>query len=152
MARNTWLLAAGGLSALAAALHVGCVFGGPSWYRFFGAGEAMARLAARGSPTPALYAFAIAAVLCGWSAYAFSGAGALPRFPFLRPVLVAICGVYLLRAAALPALLAYATGPGRSAAFMVWSSGIVLAYGLVHAIGICTGWTDLAARGRRASS
>jgi hypothetical protein len=143
MVRNNWLLAAGGLNAIAAALHVGCVFGGPPWYRVFGAGEAMARLAARGSPTPALYAFAIAAVLCGWSAYAFSGAGALPRFPFLRPVLVAICAVYLVRAAALPALLAYATGPGRSAAFMIWSSVIVLVYGVVHVIGIATSWADL---------
>jgi hypothetical protein len=143
MVRNNWLFAAGGLSAIAAALHLGCVIGGPRWYRFFGAGEPMARLAERDSPTPALYAFAIAAVLCGWSAYAFSGSGALPRFPFLRPILVAICAVYLLRAAALPALLIYATGPGRSASFMVWSSVIVLVYGVVHAIGISTSWADL---------
>lgn len=126
MVRNNWLLAAGGLSAVGAALHIGCILGGPSWYRFFGAGEPLARLAQQGSPTPALYAFAIAAVLCVWSAYALSGSGLLPRLPCLRPVLVAICAVYLLRAAALPALLAYATGPGRTAAFMVWSSAIVL--------------------------
>ncbi|MGC1301092.1 MAG: hypothetical protein WA840_01850 [Caulobacteraceae bacterium] len=84
-------------------------------------------------------------MLCGWSAYAFSGSGVLPRLPFLRPILVAICAVYLLRAAALPALLAYATGPGRSAAFMVWSSAIVLVYGVVHAVGVSTDWADLKA-------
>ena len=128
---------------------MGCVLGGPSWYRFFGAGEPMARLAERGSPTPALYAFAIAAVLWGWSAYAFSGSGVLPRLPFLRPILVAICAVYLLRAVALPILLVYATGPGRSASFMVWSSVTVLLYGLVHAIGVLTSWADLKARGRQ---
>jgi hypothetical protein len=146
MLRNNWLFAGGCLSAFAAALHIGCILGGPSWYRFFGAGESMARLAERGSPTPALYAFAIAAVLCIWSAYAFSGSGVLPRFPFLRPVLVAICAVYLLRGAALPALAAYAIGPGRSTSFMVWSSVIVLIYGVVHAIGISTSWADLKAR------
>ena len=67
----------------------------------------------------------------------------LPRLPLLRPILVTICAVYLLRAVALPLLLAYATGHGRSAAFMVWSSTIVLVYGIVHAIGILTSWTDL---------
>jgi hypothetical protein len=145
MIRNVWLFAAGSLSAVAAALHIGCVFGGPSWYRFLGAGDPMVRLAERGSPIPAGYAFAIGAVLCGWSAYAFSGSGALPRLPLLRPVLVGICAVYLLRAAALPILLAYATGPGRSATFMVWSSIIVLVYGLVHLIGIWASWTALKA-------
>lgn len=37
-----------GLSAIAALLHVGIIIGGPSWYRFFGAGERMARAAAAG--------------------------------------------------------------------------------------------------------
>ena len=147
--RNRWLFLAGILSAAAAALHIGCVFGGPTWYRFFGAGEAMVYLAERGSPTPAFYAVAIAAVLFGWSVYAFSGSGILPRLPFLRIILIAICAVYLLRAAALPALLAYATSPGRSALFMIWSSAIVLAYGVVHAIGIATSWTDLRPRNSR---
>ena len=44
------LLIGGGLSALAAALHLAIIAGGPSWYRFFGAGERTARLAARGAP------------------------------------------------------------------------------------------------------
>jgi hypothetical protein len=141
--KNGWLFAGGLLSAAAAVLHMGCILGGPSWYRFFGAGEALARLAERGSPTPALYAGAIATVLWVWAAYAFSGSGVPPRLPWLRPILVAVCGVYLLRAAALPVLLAYATGPGRSAAFFIWSSLIVLVYGLVHAIGLATSWTDV---------
>ena len=28
---------------IAALLHVACIVGGPAWYRFFGAGERMAR-------------------------------------------------------------------------------------------------------------
>lgn len=43
-----WLIAAGTLDALAALLHVACIFGGPAWYRFLGAGERMAGMAERG--------------------------------------------------------------------------------------------------------
>ena len=45
---STWLLIGGGLSVVAALLHIACIFGGPDWYRFLGAGEGMARAAARG--------------------------------------------------------------------------------------------------------
>jgi hypothetical protein len=143
MVTNNWLFAAGVVSAGAAALHLGCVVGGPSWYRFLGAGQPLVRLAERGSPIPNIYAVGIAAVLLGWAIYAFSGSGALPRLPFLRPVLVAICAIYLLRAAALPVMLVYATGPGRSASFVVWSSIIVLLFGVIHTIGVVTSWRDL---------
>ncbi|WP_353615513.1 hypothetical protein [Colwellia sp. PAMC 21821] len=42
---NVMLVIAGFLSALAAAIHLGCIFFGASWYRFFGAGEHMAIMA-----------------------------------------------------------------------------------------------------------
>ena len=45
---STWLLIGGELSVVAALLHIACMFGGPDWYRFLGAGEGMARAAARG--------------------------------------------------------------------------------------------------------
>ena len=140
--QNAWLFSGGVLSAVAALLHIGCIFGGPSWYRFFGAGEQMARMAERGSPTPAISAGFIAAILFVWSAYAFSGAGLLPRAPLLRIGLVVICGIYLLRAFAFPLMLIYL--PGRSASFIAWSSAIVLIYGVVHLIGLWSGWTRLA--------
>ena len=104
----------------------------------------MARLAERGSLEPAIVATSIAAVLVGWAAYALSGAGLLPRLPFLRPVLVLISAVYLLRAAALPAMIVYLV-PGRSVAFLIWSSVIVLIFGVVYAIGTWTAWTELKA-------
>ncbi len=46
MTRNTPLIIGGYLSFVAALLHISCIFGGPEWYRFFGAGERMATLAA----------------------------------------------------------------------------------------------------------
>ena len=139
--RNPWLLTGGILSAVAALLHLGCIVGGPSWYRFFGAGEGMARLVERGSIRPALITIVIAAMLGIWSAYALSGASVLPRLPLLRSALVLITAIYLLRAAALPVMIAYM--PDRSVTFLVWSSAIVLVLGVVHAIGLWTGWVNL---------
>eukprot|EP01035_Chromulina_nebulosa_P005432 gene5432-7363_t len=75
-----WLLAGGILSAGAALLHVGCILGGPRWYRFFGAGERMVRLAERGSRRPAIITSGIVLVLAAWSAFAFSGAGVIAHF------------------------------------------------------------------------
>lgn len=51
---NIWLIIAGVLSAIAAFLHLGCIYFGAQWYRFFGAGEHMATLAAQGSIEPVL--------------------------------------------------------------------------------------------------
>ena len=125
--RSGWLLTAGVLSGCGAAVHLGCVVGGPSWYRFFGAGERMARLAEQGSPEPAIVATIIAFIVGIWAAYALSGAGLLPRLPLLRPALVLISAIYLIRAAALPVMLVYLV-PGRSAEFLIWSSAIVLVF------------------------
>lgn len=135
-------MAAGSMSLAAAILHLACIFGGPAWYRFMGAGEGMARLAEMGSPRPALITFAIASVLTAWGAYAFSGAGILPRLPLLRPVLVAICAIYALRAASLPLMLTHMTD--RSSTFLYWSSLIVLIFAIVHAVAIGLNWHRMA--------
>ena len=146
MARNSWLLIAGLLSLAASALHIATIFGGPAWYRFFGAGERMARLAEQGSPRAVGITLGIAAVLAVWAAYAFSGAGLIARLPMLRTGLVAISLVYLARALVLlPALsppLAARIGLAPSP-FWIWSSLIVLAFGLAYAIGTLVAWPSL---------
>jgi hypothetical protein len=147
-AGSSLLVLAAALNAAAALAHVGVVLGGPAWYRFFGAGEGMARLAANGSWYPALVTFGIAAVLAGWSAYAASAAGLLPPLPFLRTVLVGITAVYLLRGLGGFALAAFAPG-GNSPEFWVWSSGICLVIGLVHAAGLWRQWGLLSASSTR---
>ncbi|MGV3457958.1 hypothetical protein [Sphingomonas sp.] len=137
-----WLIAAAVLSGAAALLHLGCIVGGPDWYRFFGAGEGMARAAARGDLRPTLITLAIATVLAVWAAYAASGAGLIPRLPLLRTALVAITAVYLLRAIAFLPL--HYWRPQHSDAFAIWSSAIVLVYGVVHLIGVLRAWRHLA--------
>lgn len=139
---NPCLLAGGVLSALAALLHVGCIIYGAPWYRFFGAGERMAQLAAAGSQVPAYVTAGIAAVLLLWSAYALAGAGVGPRLPLMRYALAAITGIYLLRGIAGFGLALLAPGE-RSVAFWVWSSLICLGIGTLHLLGTRLLWAEL---------
>ncbi len=136
-----WLTVGGWLSLLAAILHIACIFGGPDWYRFFGAGEEMAQADARGSWTPALMTMAVAAILAIWAAFAFSGAGRLPRLPLLRTGLVTISAIYLLRAVAVVPLIVLR--PALVDAFAIWSSLIVLVYGVAYAVGTWRAWPAL---------
>lgn len=139
--QSNWFLIAGGAgSLLASVLHLAVIAGGPAWYRFFGAGERMALAAERGVWTAPVMTLGIVAVLAIWAAYAFAGAGLIPRLPLMRLALVAISAVYLLRALwiipGLPLL-------GRSYEFVVWSSLIVLALGVLYAIGTWRAWSAL---------
>jgi hypothetical protein len=140
--REPWLVAAGLLSAAAAALHLATIAGGADWYRFLGAGERMARLAEAGSPRPTMITLAIAAMLSIWSAYALAGAGLIPRLPLIRTALLTITAIYLLRGLVL--LPALAMNGSRVGPFLWWSSLIALGYGIVHAVGTFRAWPTLA--------
>ena len=146
MQDRTWLIVGGVLSAIAALAHLAIIVGGPDWYRFFGAGEGMAQAAERGDVRAALITIGIAAVLLVWSAYAFSGAGLIPRLPLLRTGLVAISAVYLLRGLAPVAILLFR--PGLMSPFWWWSSAIVLVYGLCYAVGTQAAWPRLSGAGQ----
>ena len=141
MKRNLWLVTGGLLSAAAALLHLAVIVGGPDWYRFFGAGEEMAQMAERGDPMAALVTAGIAAVLAIWSAFAFSGAGVIPRLPLLRTGLIVIGSIYLLRGLVLVPLLIMK--PEIVDAFALWSSLIVLVYGIAYAVGTWIAWPSL---------
>ena len=141
---SLWLTLGGMLSGMAALLHIGCILGGPDWYRFFGAGEPMALAAERGELFPHVITAGIAAMLALWAAYAFSGAGRMRRLPLIRTALIAISAIYLARGLVLfPILL---LRPDQADSFTTWSSLIVLAYGVVHAVGTWRAWPALAAK------
>lgn len=139
--RNPWLLVAGLMDGGAALLHLGCIVGGPSWYRFFGAGERMARLAERAPLQPALITLAIAAVLGVWGLAALSGSGAIAPLPLARWVVLGAALIYALRGLAFPWLLRVM--PDRSYTFLAVSSAIVLVFAIVHAIGLWRGWAEM---------
>lgn len=140
------LLVAGGvLAGVVSLLHVAIIVGGPGWYRFFGAGERMARLAARGSIYPTLVTAGIAAVLGAWALYALSGAGVVRRLPLLRLALPLIALVYLARGVlGVPAVLfvddPYANELRARMTFMVVSSVVCVFLGLCYAAGAAAVW------------
>lgn len=140
-----WLRRGALLTGAASLLHLGIIFGGPDWYRFFGAGERMARLSARGSAYPTLVTAGIASVLGLWALYGLSGAGVIRRLPLLRLALVLIAGVYLARGALAIPLVLFVRDPytdelkGRMT-FMVVSSLICIFLGLCYAYGAAWVW------------
>lgn len=138
---NIFLIIAGTLNAIAAILHIGCIYFGAPWYRFFGAGEPMAMLAEKGSITPTLITMAITAVLISFSIYAYSAAGLIGKLPLTRLVLVVITLVYLIRGIAGFFLL---NNPlGRTPEFWLWSSIICLLFGSIHLIGLKLQWLNI---------
>jgi hypothetical protein len=140
------LLLYGGLATGAASLlHVAIIVGGPDWYRFFGAGERMARLAARGSMYPTVLTVVIAAVLGVWALYAFSGAGVIRRLPLLRLVLPLVAAVFLARGIlGVPVVMLaehpYAVELRSRMTFMIVSSAICVVLGLCYAVGAAAVW------------
>lgn len=139
--RNHFLMVGAALSALAALVHLGCIVFGASWYRFFGAGEGMARLAEAGHWYPVVVASAIAALLFTWSAYALSGAGVIRRLPLLKPGLCVISVIYLGRGVGFAAIMPMF--PGNSMTFWLVSSSICLTIGMVHLAGLQQAWARL---------
>jgi len=130
---SAWAWAAG-LDFLAAALHVAIVLGGPAWYRFFGAGEAMANMAERRHSWPAVITLGIAAALCVFGAYAMTAGGHFPALPMPREALTAITFVYAVRAL-VPLLLSPWMTAMRTR-FMMVSSLICGVYALFHGMAL----------------
>lgn len=146
--RNTALIIGGILSSIASLIHLGSWSGDPDWYRFFGAGEEMAQMAARGELYPALVSTGIAIGLAIWAAYAFAGAGLIRRLPFMRLCLAGISAIYLARGifgifAVLLVDNPYMLELREKVVFVIVSSVIVLIYGLVYAVGTAQVWPEL---------
>jgi hypothetical protein len=141
---NGWLISAGVLSIVAALLHLGCIVGGPPWFRAMGAGEKMALAAERGAVFPTVITLFIASVLFVWAAYAFSAAGLIMRLPLVRTALVAICAVLLLRGLGVPFMQAWR--PDLSSTFLYVSSAIVTVFGLIFVIGTWQAWPALSTK------
>jgi hypothetical protein len=127
MTPSVW---AAGLDCLAAALHIAIIIRGPAWYRFFGAGERMARGAEQGHPGPALLTAGIAFALAGFGLYTLSLDGCCGALPWRREVVWAITGVYALRAAAVLGLAPWMTT--MRTPFMLGSSLVCGLYAVVH--------------------
>ena len=146
MQRNNQLIIAGSLSFIASMLHIACIFGGPDWYLFFGAGEKMAEMAAAGDPYPTIVTIVIASILAGWGLYAFSGAGLIFKLPLLKTCLVLITAVYLVRGVAgmfAPFVTSDPVVHQNSITFWLVSSIICCIYGTYYFFGTLKLWRNV---------
>jgi len=140
---NTQLKIAASLSFLAAFLHVVIIFGGAAWYRYFGAGEGMAKLAESGSTEPTVITLSIAATLTVWGFYALSGAGVVLKLPLLKLALCLITAVFLLRGVAgliLPFFTNHPMIAQNSVTFWLVSSAICCVFGVFYFLGTKNNW------------
>ncbi|MFH0261331.1 hypothetical protein ACGRH2_13070 [Vibrio barjaei] len=134
------LRVAGWLTALASVTHILIIFGGASWYRFFGAGEQMAHMSELGHWYPALLTGTIALLLAVLSAYAFSGIKVVSPLPFTNLILVLISCVFLARGVLfIPAVLvldsSYLQELAANMDFLVVTSIICSAIGICFGVG-----------------
>ena len=143
-ASNKYLLAAAMCCLAAALAHLGCIVFGSDWYRFFGAGEQMARMAEQGLWYPTIVTSVIVLVLSVWALYALSGAGAIKRLPLTKLALILITSIFLLRAFSFVGLMPLF--PENSLTFWLVSSGICLVIGSLFALGSWQQWSVLGAK------
>ena len=141
MAARALLLVAAWMSVAACLLHFAVIVGGPDWYRFFGAGEEMARAAQRGSSVPAIMTAIIATILAVWAAFSFGAAGTIRLLPLTRTALIAIAVVLLARSALV--LVPQVWAPEQTMAFRIVSSAVCLTMGLCFALGTWFAWPTL---------
>ncbi len=138
---NKYLFWAGCLTSIVSFMHVGIVIGGPDWYRFFGAGEGMAQQAEMGLSEPIIVTLSISLILAVCALYAFSGAGLILKLPLMKPVLIAICIVFLLRGLlGIPMVIMmdhpYLNELQAKMTFMIISSIICLLFGSLYLKGL----------------
>lgn len=142
--KNRFLIIAAFCSGLVAIAHLGCIVFGADWYRFFGAGEAMAKMAEAGHWYPTVVTLGIAAILSTWSLYALSGARMIKRLPLLRLGLIVISAIYILRGVAFVGIMPMF--PENGLMFWLVSSSISLSIGLLYALGTFQSWSELSVK------
>jgi len=142
--KNKFLILGAICSAFAAIAHLGCIVFGGDWYRFFGAGEQMARMAEDGLWYPTIVTSILVLILSIWSLYGLSGAKVIFRLPLLRLGLIVISIIYLVRGTTFVMLMPMF--PENSLTFWLVSSGICLTIGMLYAVGTFQSWAQLANR------
>ncbi|MCF8042176.1 MAG: hypothetical protein K9K65_10160 [Desulfarculaceae bacterium] len=142
--RSQWqrapLILAGVLCLTLALLHLEIIIMGAPAYLYFGAGRRMADLAEQGSWLPGMLTAAIALLLGIIGAYAFAGSGIIRRLPWLRPILLGSCALFLARGSLMvPQALSLLSNGGASGKEFSFSL-VSLVLGLSFAWGLCNRW------------
>ncbi|MFV1985058.1 MAG: hypothetical protein ACC657_16035 [Thiohalomonadales bacterium] len=138
---NYNLMLAGIFTILIGVMFLGVIIGGPDWYRIIGLGEQAASQVEQGLLRPQVLTFILAITLIIWGCYAFSGAGLLKRLPLLKPSLVWITIIFLIRGIAF--VPAYLFQPESVDNIIIVSSFLCLTFGITYAVGLREVWARL---------
>jgi hypothetical protein len=130
-----FLIASGVISALIAIFHVILVLR-PELYAYVapGQGDVLSQMAEQGSTLTTIATITLAIIFAIWAIYAFSGAGLLPQQPLLRPLLIAIAVIYILRGLFLLTEIKMVLEQGYALRFVLFSS-LSLVTGLLYLVG-----------------
>lgn len=96
--QTIWIYLAGIIALVGVVIHIAAIFGGASWYAYFGAPRSVVQSARDGTWLAPVSALVIAGLMAICAAYAFSALGVLRRLPLLRTGLAGMAIVCLLRA------------------------------------------------------
>nr|WP_315469337.1 hypothetical protein [uncultured Undibacterium sp.] len=96
--QTIWIYLAGIIAMIGVAIHIAAIFGGASWYAYFGAPSSVVQSARDGTWLAPVSALVIAGLMAICAAYAFSALDVIRRLPLLRTGLAGMAIVCLLRA------------------------------------------------------
>lgn len=92
-----WIYLAGVIAVIGVIIHIAAIFGGPSWYAYFGAPPQIVQSAREGTWLAPVSAMIISVLMAICAAYAFSALGVIRRLPLLRVGLASMTAICLLR-------------------------------------------------------
>ena len=126
-----------------AVLHAVIIAVGGPGYRYFGAGEEMARAAEAGKAHPTVVTAGLTFTFAFFALYVFSAAGYVRHLPLAKYVVAAIGVLYLLRGILIApqAVWLYRHAGALPVRFLVFS-GVALVLGVMCLQGVALIWKD----------
>ncbi|MBB6544962.1 hypothetical protein [Thalassotalea piscium] len=96
--KRSKLLVSSGLIAIASAIwHLLCILGGPSWFVFARAPLVIINSAHQGTVLAPIATTVVASLMCCCALYAFSAVGTIRKLPLIKPALITIALLCILR-------------------------------------------------------
>jgi hypothetical protein len=139
MSKTALTLAGMGVAA-AALVHIVAMILGPEAIAFLGAPAHIVRSMEEGTAEAWVTVSVIVAALGVFAAYAFSGAGFLPRLPLLRVVLSLVASIFILSGLMIFVQLRSANFAALFDVVHLVLSGVVFMLGVLYAFGAARLW------------
>ena len=92
------LISAGVIASASAIWHLLCILGGPSWFVFARAPQQIIESAQQGTMLAPISTVIVASLMFACTLFAFSAVGLIRKVPLLKPALITIATLCILRA------------------------------------------------------